>query len=231
MPSVGHDIRQALRCLARARGTTFLSILCLSLGIGVNTLVFSAVNGILLPPLPFVDPDRLVLMYEVREVDRGNGLGVSFPNFRDWKAQSAPFAELAALRSQSLTVSERSEHERYPSAYVTWNLFPLLGVQPLLGRGFQPDDDRVGAAPVLLSDTLWQREYAADRAIVGRSIIVDGQPSTVIGVMPRGFSFPRNERLWRGTGALHRTGRALSSKVWLHARNPVRFGVRGARAP
>ena len=192
------DVRYALRSLRRDRLTTAVAVLCLSLGIGANTLVFSLVNGLLLRPLPFEDPDRLVLLHQVRH-ERPDETGpVSYRTFREWREQGASRAELAALRTGALTVGDgRGEASRHPGAYVTWNLFAMLGVQPARGRLLAAHDDRPGAEPVVvISDGLWQQRFGRNDDLVGRSVLIDGEAHTVVGIMPRGFAFPRNQQFW-----------------------------------
>ena len=179
------DLRYAVRSLASHPSFALLSALCLGLAIGVNTTVFSLVNGLLLRPLPFEASDQLVTVNEQRHANPGGGGPASYPNFIDWKERSAGLAEMAALRRASVYVADGGEPERYAGARVSWNLFPVLGVAPAEGRGFRPDEDRAGAAPVVvLSHTVWQQRYGGDKSFVGRSIMVDGVPRIVVGIMP-----------------------------------------------
>jgi putative ABC transport system permease protein len=184
--SVIQDVRHGIRSLSSSPGFVLLSVLCLGLGTGATTTVFSVVNGVLLQPLPFIEPNRLVALNEIRHENRLDPGPVSYLNFRDWQEQSVGVAEMAAIGPRSLTVADGQQAERHSGALVTWNFFPLLGVQPIIGRGFRQDEDRAGGAPVvLLSEGLWQDRYAGDRAVVGRSVVVDGTPHTVVGIMPR----------------------------------------------
>ncbi len=122
---------------------------------------------------------------------------MSYQNLRDWKEQTTAFSSIAATSGRSIALSDGAEPERYQGAAITWDLFPTLGVPPALGRHFNADDDRPGAEPVvILSDEIWQRRYNGDRAIVGRSVTVNGRPHTVVGVMPPKFSFPENQKVW-----------------------------------
>lgn len=192
------DLRYAVRSLTQNRGFTLVAVLCLAIGIGVNSTIFSVVDGVLLRPYPYHDAERIVV---INSTNQRQGIGralVSYPNFKDLRDQNSSFAAIAAFTGRSLTVSDgASEPERYLGSAISWNLFELLGTPPALGRNFGPDDDRPGAEPaVLLSDDIWQRRYGGDRGIVGRAINIDGRPHTIIGVMPPRFAFPENQRLW-----------------------------------
>src|SRR5262245_7861325 len=122
---------------------------------------------------------------------------VSYEDYRDWKEQTHSFSEIAAYSYQSLSLTEGVESERFQGSAITWNLFGLLGVNPVVGRDFRAEDDQPGAAPVvMLSHGIWQRRYAGDPSIVGRSLIVNGTPHVVAGVMPPNFQFPQVAQLW-----------------------------------
>ena len=197
MDNLLHDVRYGVRALVRTPGFTLLAVLCLAVGIGINSTVFSMVDNVLLAPLPFEDANRLVVLYSIQpsnNVERGP---VSYQDHRDWKEQARSFTDVAAHAYRSLSITEGVESERFQASAVTWNLFPLLGERPALGRQIMEEDDRPGAPPVvMLSDGLWRRRYAADPSIVGRTIVVNGGPHTVIGVMRPGFQFPQISELW-----------------------------------
>jgi predicted permease len=191
------DIRYALRNLWRSKGFATVAILCLGFGIGLNATIFSVIDGVLLKPYPYTDPDRiLVVGQQNQRTDSESGL--SFLDMRDWKEANSVFTTIAAVAGRSLTVSDRGgEPERYLGAAVSWDLFPLLGTSPILGRGFAAEDDRPGAGPVvLLGHDMWTRRYNGETRIIGESILVNSTPHVVIGVMPPGFAFPNNQRLW-----------------------------------
>ena len=191
------QVRYAARGLLRSPGFAALTILCLALGIGVNSAVFSIADNVSLSPLPFENPDRLVALYSTQPSAALNDSRVSYQDFRDWKEQARSYSDLAAYSYRSLSITEGVESERFQAAAVTSNLFALLGVQPILGRPFAPDDDRAGARPVvMLSHGLWQRRYAGDPSIVGRELVVNGAAHTVIGIMPPRFQFPQVAQLW-----------------------------------
>ena len=186
MESLIHDIRSGTRSLSSSPGFVLLSVVCLGIGIGANTTVFSVVNGVLLQPLPFVESNRLIALNEIRRENPLDVEPVSYPTFRDWQEQGAAIAEMAAMRPRSVTVSDAQHTDRQSGALVTWNFFPLLGIQPIVGRGFRQDDDRAGAASVvLLSEVLWQERYAGNHAAIGQSVIVNGRPHTIVGIVPR----------------------------------------------
>ena len=192
------DIRYALRGLWHSKGFALTAIACLALGIGLNTTIFSIVDGVLLKPLPFRDPDRLMVLGE-RNPKSDSQAGVSYPDLLDWRAASTTLSaiEVASGRSLNLSDDGEGETERLVGAAVSWNLFPELGVAPILGRQFNAADDRPGAARVaLLSHDLWTVRYHSAPQIVGRTVHIDGTLHTIVGVMPPGFRFPTINRLW-----------------------------------
>ncbi len=174
-----------------------MAILCLGFGIGLNTTIFSIVDGVLLQPYPYTDPER-ILVVGTRNQPSDDEAGLSYPDMRDWKEAASAFATIAASSGRALTVSDgRGEPERHLGAAISMDLFPLLGVSPIIGRGFNAADDQPNApGVVLLSHTIWTTRYQSDPNITGRSILINGKPHTVIGVMPPRFAFPENQRLW-----------------------------------
>ncbi len=191
------DLRYAVRTLRLNPGFTAVAVICLSLAIGVNTMVFSIMNGVLLEPLPFADPDRLMLLSEASPPLGVRQTNVSYANLRDWRERSHSFSTIAGIQVRSLTVADRGDPERYSGAAISWELFSMLGVRPALGRDFMADDDRPGAEPVvLLSDEVWRLRYSGDATVVGRSLLVDGRPHTVVGVLPPDFEFPVAQKVW-----------------------------------
>ncbi len=197
MDTLGQDVRYAARGLLRSPGFAALIVLCLALGIGVNSVVFSISDSVSLRPLPFEEPDRLVTLYSTQPgagVERGP---VSYQDYRDWKEQARSYSDVAAHSYRSLSITEGVESERFQGSAVTSNLFSLLGEHPVLGRPFAAADDQPGAPPVvMLSHGLWQRRYAGDPSVIGRTLIVNGAAHTVIGVMRPGFRFPQVAELW-----------------------------------
>jgi putative ABC transport system permease protein len=191
------DIRYAVRSLVHDAGVSAIVILCLSLGIGVNATLFSLVDGILIQSLPFADPDRLLILNESFERGGIRDAGVSYPDLKDFKERTTAFTSIAAISGRTIALTEGVEPERFSGAAMTWDMFPVLGVAPILGRHFNPEDDRPGAEPVvMLSHEVWQRRYQGDPSLIGRSVSVNGRPHTVVGVMPPGFLFPEQQKIW-----------------------------------
>ena len=198
MESFRKDILYALRGLRKRPGFTIVALLTLALGIGANTSIFSVVNAVLLRPLKFKDPDRLAIVWEDATF-AGFPLNTPAPaNFIDWKTQNRSFEDMAAVASSSFNLTGDGEPERVAAHSVTANFFPVLGVQPLLGRSFTHNEDQPGSNKVaLLSYQLWQSRYGAINDIVNRTILLNGEKYTVIGVMPSSFQFLEKEiRLW-----------------------------------
>jgi predicted permease len=190
------DVRYAVRALARSPGFTVAALLALALGIGANTAVFSVVNGVLLRPLPYADPDRLVMVFTSRpHSERGNA---SVAEFLDWRAASRSFQTLDAVDRNRFTLTGDGEPVRISGLSVTATFFETLKARPLLGRIFANGEDQPGRDPtVVLSEGLWRRRYASNPDIVGKPVILEGRPHTVIGVMPASFEFwQRDVEVW-----------------------------------
>jgi putative ABC transport system permease protein len=184
------DLRYGKRLLAKNPGVTLIAIITLALGIGSNTAIFSVVNAFLLRPLPYGNPDRLVM---VDSLQHGQSAGVSFPDYEDWRRQSNSFEALAFFNLRwNANLDFGNETETLKLTFGTTNLFSTLQVAPMLGAGPTAD----GSDTVLLSHGLWQRRFASDPAIVGRQLRIDGRSLTVIGVMPPDFRFPFQSDLW-----------------------------------
>ncbi|MGH7721160.1 MAG: ABC transporter permease, partial [Gemmatimonadaceae bacterium] len=198
MATLFQDVRYALRVLAKNPGYTLLATLTVGLGIGVNATVFSAVNALLLRPFPYEHQARVVALREENPRLGYEANELSYPNFHDWRAQSRSFASAAAYASRSFNLaSTEEEPERVEGQRISATLFPLLGITPALGRGFLAEEDVVGAPKVaILSYALWQRRFSGDSGIVGRSVMLNGEPHTVVGVMPPRFEFPEDAKLW-----------------------------------
>ena len=183
MSAILQDLRFGLRMLAKNPGFTAVAVLTLALGIGANTAIFSVVNGVLLRPLPYSEPDRLVEIYE--RSAQISELSDSYLNFLDWEKSNRSFAGMAAYRGESFNLTSAGETEQIPGAVVTANFFSVLGVNPLEGRAITPDEDRQGASPVaMLSEGLWTRRFGRDAAILGKSVVLDGRAFTVVGIVP-----------------------------------------------
>jgi putative ABC transport system permease protein len=183
------DLRYAFHGLRRDPGFAIVTVLTLALGIGANTAIFSVVNAVLLTPLPYLEPDRLVMAWESE--NDGSPTLVSPGNFVDWTEQSETCSHIAALRGWDANLSGVDEPERVRGAMVTSELFNALGVAPLAGRTFLPEEDQPGSnRVVVLSYGLFERRFAADPQIVGASVVINGVKRTVIGVMPSQFKLP-----------------------------------------
>ena len=190
MSNLTQDLRYGLRGLLRQPVFTLVAVISLALGIGANTAIFSLVNAVLLKPLEFSEPERLVVVWEANpSIDVGQD-EVAVGNFVDWKAQNRVFDEMGALSFRSFNITGDGEPEKVQAYGATANFFPLLGVPPALGRNFLPEEDKDGGPKVMiLSYGLWQRRYGGDRGILGKDIILNGHKHTVVGVMPKTFRF------------------------------------------
>ncbi len=199
LDSIRQDLRYALRTLRANRGFTAVAVVTLALGIGANTAVFSLVSAVLLKPLPFAEPERLVLLWEnftsAGGPDRVNPAATTVVQ---WKARSRSFDGIAMMISWTNNLTGEGEPERLMGVRTDTNLFTLLGLRPILGRTFLPDDEGPDASPVVvISERLWARRFAADPGLIGRTIVIDGLARTVIGVVPSDFSFPNTDTsLW-----------------------------------
>jgi putative ABC transport system permease protein len=192
------DTRYGLRMLWKSPGFTAVAVIVLALGIGANTAIFSLIDAVLLRPMPFPEPDRLVMLWE-------DFTSMGFPentpapaNFVDWKKQNHVFSGMAAMASRTYNLTGDGDPEKVEGYAAEWSTFPLLGVRAALGRTFLPEEDRPeGRKVVVISHGLWQRRFAADRALIGRDLQINGEKYTVIGVMPAGFRFPtRESEVW-----------------------------------
>jgi putative ABC transport system permease protein len=192
MNNLIQDLRYAIRVLAKSPAFTIVALLALAIGIGANTAIFSIVNTVLLKPLPYQDPDRLVMVWEDHRPLGGPETEWPSPgNFADWKDKSRSFDRMAALVQWGPTLTGRGEPEDLIASAVSYDMFSMLGVEPVLGRNFSADEDEPGAQRVVvLSDGLWKRRFGADPNIVGSAITLGGDSYTVIGVMPAGFHPP-----------------------------------------
>jgi predicted permease len=196
MDDVGRDVRFALRTLRKSPTFVLVAVLCLALGIGANAAIFSVVDAVLLRPLPYAEPSRLVRVYETMPSRGFSNGSASWANYLDWVQQLQGFSGLAAYTGQSKNLSgTEGGAERLEAVAATANLFDVLGVQPRLGRGFQAGEDVAGSAQVVvLREGLWQRRFGADPSILGQTLTLDGQPYTVIGVMPETTRFPASSQ-------------------------------------
>lgn len=200
LETLGQNLRCAVRSLTKNPGFATIVTLTLALGIGANTAIFSVVHGVLLTPLAFSEPERVITVGEVNPTIDIGPRWVSIPSYADWKEQNRSFEHMALFRGRSRALTGGAEPEYLYSASVTSEFFDVFGVVPFLGRGFRPEETRgtpdlpwwsMSAAPVVvLSFGLWERNYPADSSVIGQSISVDGVTNTIIGIMPPGFTQP-----------------------------------------
>ncbi|HEY6253424.1 MAG TPA: ABC transporter permease, partial [Candidatus Angelobacter sp.] len=184
--SLFQDLRYGFRMLKKSPGFAVIAVLTLALGIGVNTTIFSVVDGVLLNPLPFHDSRQLVSLFEkIPNFDNGS---ISYPNFVDWRSMNRTFSDMAAYRSHGFDLSGAGEPERLEGEMISHGFFEILGVSPLLGRTFSADEDRLGANPTaMISEGLWRRKFGSSPDIIGQRLILNGVGRTVVGVVPSSF--------------------------------------------
>jgi putative ABC transport system permease protein len=187
---LSQDVRYGVRMLLKNPAFTAIAVLALALGIGANSAIFSVVNTLLLRPLPYKNPGQLVVIWE-------NATHLGFPkntpspaNFLDWQKQATLFEGMGAFAERSFNLTGVGEPERLDGRRVSANLFDLLGVKPLLGRTFVPEEDKPGTKVVLLNETLWRRRFGSDPGVIGRSLSLNGEPYTVVGVLPSSVRLP-----------------------------------------
>src|SRR5439155_3485672 len=197
LADLAQDLRYGLRMLAKNPGFTTIAVIALALGIGANSAIFSVVNTVLLRPLPYKSPERLVMVWE-EAAHLGFPKNTPSPaNFLDWRSQNTVFEAMAAMVERSFNLTGVGEPERFDGRRVSANLFGLLGVDAQLGRTFRPEEDQPGSRVVVLSHGLWQRRFGADPRVIGQSLSLNGESYTVVGVMPPNFQFPtRRDQLW-----------------------------------
>ncbi|MGO9271707.1 MAG: ABC transporter permease [Terriglobia bacterium] len=195
MHTVLEDLRYSLRQFRRSPGFAIVAGIALALGIGANTAIFSVVNGVLLRPLPYPEPGRLMMVYETnREFSRGS---VAYPNFLDWQRENHSFTDIAAFRSNDFNFTGSGQPEHLSGEYVSASFLSVLGVNPLLGRSFLPQEDQQDAAGVLiLGYGLWKRRFGTDRNMLGRSMTLNARNYTVIGILPSDFRFREQADLY-----------------------------------
>jgi putative ABC transport system permease protein len=186
-------LRSAIRQMRRNPGFFAVALAALALGIGANTAIFSAVEGVLLRPLPYADASKLVMVWEDASYLGFSQNTPALGNFVDWRAQNQVFTDMAAMRFSNASLNGDQAPEQALGRRVTPNFFDVLGVQPAVGRPFTAEEDAAGRRLVVLSYPLWQRRFGGDASVIGRSILMDGEATTVVGVMPRGFFFPDNQ--------------------------------------
>ena len=193
MSQLSRDLRYAARALARSPAFAAVALATLALGIGANTAIFSVVDAVLLRPLPYGEPERLVAVYQTLPSQGVTSNGASYPNYADWAAQTKSFEKLGAVRMHDYTMTGLGEPALVAAGTVTSNVFPLLRAAPLHGRGLVPSDDDAGSPPVaVLSERLWRERFGGDPSAVGKTIRLDERVFTIVGVMPAAFKTPPN---------------------------------------
>ena len=196
MQNILNDLRFALRQLRRAPGFTALAVATLAIGIGSATAVFSLVDTVLLRPLPFVQPNRLVSLDTLEKPGEGTGPATvpsetSYPNFFDWRDRVRSFDGIASWQGNSLTVGASNQPaRRVDGVVVSSDFFSVLGVKPSLGSGFTRAQEQAGDRSVILSDNLWQSNFSGDPAVIGKTIRLSEETYTVVGILPKSFQFP-----------------------------------------
>src|SRR5882724_10823042 len=197
MDALLRDLKFSVRSLMKRPGLTVIAIVTLAIGIGANSAIFSVVNALLLKPLPFPDPDRIVALWDKvpsRGVERNE---VSIANYVDWRAQNKTLEQLGLYSWWSTNLTGSDSPERVQGFQVTTNFLDVLGTKPLLGRGFSAEEEQPGKdAVALLTYNLWQRRFGADPNIVNKTISTNGINRTVIGVMPPDFNYPKGAEIY-----------------------------------
>lgn len=210
MTSILLDVRLAVRNLLRHRGFTFVLLFTMGLGIGADTTIFSVVNGVLWKPLPYRDPDRLVLLSETSQQAQ---VSLSYPDYRDWREQNTVFSSIAAFQSANFNLVVQGEvPERAQGYRASASLFPTLGVKAVLGRVFDAAEDRPGAQVAVLGYSLWQRLFGGQPGVLGKPVGIGDRTFTVIGVMPPGFNFYQGAEIWVPLG-LYADDKDMSNRV------------------
>ncbi len=184
------DARHAFRQLGKAKGFTASAALTLALGIGASTAVFAVLNAVVLRPLPYAEPDRLMAFRAMDRRGTPHPTSLSYPNFFDFRVQNRVFQHLVCYREAAFTLNDSLPAIQVPGQIVSWDLFRLLGVQPELGRGFLQEDEKPGSHVAVISDALWKSRFGGDPGILGRRVRINGRPFAIAGVAPAGFRFP-----------------------------------------
>ncbi len=192
------DLRYACRMLVKTPGFTIIAVLAIALGIGASTTMFSAINALLLRPMPLIqDQERLVFISEYFTKYPEHNAGNAYPDYLDWKKQNTTFEGIGAVQQATFILSDGDKPERYLGGDISADTFTFLGVQPILGRNFRPEEDELGASPVaLIGYDVWQKHFGGDRSVVGKIIPINGKQATIVGVMPKGWRYPEICDIW-----------------------------------
>jgi predicted permease len=232
LDALAQDVRYALRTLRKAPGFALVAVLTLALGIGATTALFSVVRGVLLKPLPFPAPERLVRLWQASPSQDLPRTAISSPDFDDWKARQTSFSELGAwFNVEGMTgvdLSGQGDPERLKATYVTDGFFSALGASPRLGRALLPEEHQPGSgAAVVLSHGFWTRRFGADPSLPGRTLTLNGEPYTVVGIMPPSFTFPSEQMdVWLSVSRLAESSvPRVRTNRWLAAVGRLKPGV------
>ena len=192
------DLRYACRMLVKTPGFTVIAILAVALGIGASTTMFSAINALLLRPMPLIqDQDRLVHISQFFTKLPDQNAGMTYPDYLEFKKQATTLEGLAVIQEATFIISGGEKPERYLGGQISADTFSFLGVQPILGRLFRPEEDQLNAPPVaLIGYEVWQKHFAGDKSVVGKTIPINGKQATIVGVMPKGWRFPEVCDIW-----------------------------------
>jgi putative ABC transport system permease protein len=205
------DLRYGVRMLLKQPGFSLIAVITLALGIGANTAIFSMVDALLLHPLPYPEPERLVLL--TNKTSGARRAGISYPNFSDWRERAQSFEGMASWRVESFNLTGVDKPVQLRGQTVNWNFFALLGVQPQLGRMFTPEDDRYGAArTALLSHGMWQEKFGGEPSVIGKKMLLGGEPHEVIGVLPQDFEYFRATDVYIPIGLLLKPNTGLTDR-------------------
>jgi predicted permease len=218
METLLQDIRYSIRVLLKSPGFTAVALLTLTLGIGANSAIFSVVNAVLLRPLPYEESEKLVFISERSPVLEG--MSVAYPNYLDWREQNGVFESIGVYRRTSFNLTGNGEPERLVGGEVSAHLFDALKTKPALGRTFLAEEDRPGAAPVVvLGNGMWQRRFGKSADVIGQTITLNAKAHTIIGVMPPGFRFPSGVDLWVPVGL------NADNPSWVRGNHPGLYAV------
>ncbi|MDP9291819.1 MAG: ABC transporter permease [Verrucomicrobiota bacterium] len=192
------DLRYAIRMLVKTPGFSLIAIVALALGIGASTTNFSSINALLLRPLPLMqNQEKLVYLTEYFTKMPDQDAGVSLPDYLEWKKRATLLDGVGACDGATFILAGGDKPERYLGAHISADAFSFLGVQPIMGRQFRADEEQLTAAPVaLIGYDVWQNHFGADRAVVGKTVLLNGKQTTVVGVMPKGWRFPEESDIW-----------------------------------
>ncbi len=225
LSSMTRDVRYAIRMLLRNPGFTTIALLTFAVGIGVNTAVFSVFNGVLLRPLPYPDADRITMMWlDNRPQAIKEDIG-SYPNYRDWREQNTTYAHVAAFTGAAFTLTGSEEPERIRGARTTANFHDVIGLKPVIGRLYTEEQEKTGNdAVVLLSHGLWQRKFGGAADVIGKTVVLNGVPHEIIGVMPPELRVPADAEMWKPL-AVSDAQRNARGSFWLPVIGRLKPGV------